>query len=97
MKNLPSKSQEKSAGCLKALAHPVRLAILHVLKDGEKNVQEIMEVCGTSQPNISQHLRLMKDKGILLCKRRANQVYYKVANPKVLKLVEIASELSCKV
>ncbi len=73
---------------LKAMAHPLRLKILCLLGgNGEISVQGIVEYVGTSQSNISQHLSILRDKGILGSRKDANKVYYRVADPKIVNLI----------
>ena len=56
---------QQAAQAIKAIAHPLRLKILCVLGDQEVSVQDIVEQVGTSQSNISQHLSILRDKGVL--------------------------------
>jgi DNA-binding transcriptional ArsR family regulator len=56
---------EQASRALKAMSHPLRLKILCVLGDKEVSVQDIVENVGTSQSNISQHLAILRDKGVL--------------------------------
>jgi ArsR family transcriptional regulator len=73
---------------LKAMAHPLRLKILCLLGGStEVSVQDIVEQVGTSQSNISQHLSILREKGILSARKDANKVYYRVADPKILQLI----------
>ncbi len=73
---------------LKAMAHPLRLKILCILGgSGEISVQDIVEQVGTSQSNISQHLSILREKGILASRKDANKVFYRVADPKILQLI----------
>ena len=85
-----------AARCLKVLAHPVRLMIIHLLGDGELSVQELEKSIGVSQSSISQHLNLLKDKEILESRRVAQQVFYRLKNPRLLELTAITRELFCK-
>jgi DNA-binding transcriptional ArsR family regulator len=87
---------EKAARCLKVLAHPIRLMIIHLLGEGERSVQELERAVGVSQSSISQHLNLLKDKEILESRRVAQQVFYRLANPRLLDLIGITRELFCK-
>ena len=81
---------------LKAMAHPLRLKILCILGTAtEVSVQDIVEQVGTSQSNISQHLSILRDKGILGSRKDANKVFYRIADPKVLKLIESLREAFC--
>jgi ArsR family transcriptional regulator len=87
---------EKAARCLRALAHPTRLLIIHLLGQGERAVQELEKELGASQSNISQHLNLLKDKEILVSRRVAQQVFYRLRNPRFLELTALTRELFCK-
>lgn len=81
---------------LKAMAHPLRLEILCILGgSGEVSVQDIVEQVGTSQSNISQHLSILREKGILASRKDANKVYYRIADPKILQLIGALREAFC--
>ena len=86
----------KAARCLKVLAHPTRLMIIHLLGDGERSVQELEKALGVSQSSISQHLNLLKDREILESRRAAQQVFYRLSNPRLLELTAITRQLFCK-
>jgi DNA-binding transcriptional ArsR family regulator len=88
---------EKAARCLKVLAHPIRLMIIHLLGDGELSVQELEKAVGISQSSVSQHLSLLKDKEILESRRVAQQVFYRLRDPRLLQLTAITRELFCKI
>ncbi len=85
----------KAAHCVKAIAHPIRLSILSMLAEGEKNVQELTKELGTSQSNVSQHLFQMRARDIVVTRREGNMVYYSIQNPKLLKLIELMREVFC--
>ncbi|AWP22076.1 MULTISPECIES: ArsR/SmtB family transcription factor [Acidiferrobacter] len=73
---------------LKAIAHPLRLKILCILGAAtEVSVQDIVVQVGTSQSNISQHLSILRDKGILASRKHANKVFYRIADPRILQLI----------
>lgn len=80
---------------IKAIAHPLRLKILCVLGGSEVSVQDIVDNVGTSQSNISQHLAILRDKGVLCTRKDANRVFYRVNDPRTLKLVEIMRDVFC--
>jgi len=77
----------------KILASPKRIEIITALKDGEKTVSEIIEVLGIPKANASQHLALMKVKGILNSRREGVNVYYSIANPKVIQACSLMREV----
>ena len=78
---------------IKALAHPLRLKILCVLSKQEVTVSDITDKVGTSHSNISQHLSILRDKGILDARKDANQVYYRVVDPRTLQLLEMMCDV----
>lgn len=86
---------EQAAWAIKAIAHPLRLKILCVLSDQEINVQDIVELVGTSQSNISQHLAILRDKGVLITRKDANRVFYRVGDMRTLKLIGMMREVFC--
>ncbi len=74
---------------LKAMAHPLRLKILCILGGApETSVQDLVDMVGTSQSNISQHLSILRDKGILDSRKDANKVYYSIGDERILRLME---------
>ncbi len=88
---------ETAARALKAISHPLRLKILCVVGDQEVCVQDIVEAVGTSQSNISQHLAILRDKGVLQTRKDANRVFYRVADPRTLQLIILMREVFCSV
>jgi ArsR family transcriptional regulator len=86
---------EQASRAMKAMSHPLRLKILCVLGDREISVQEIVENVGTSQSNISQHLAILRDKGVLRTRKDANRVYYRVGDPRTLKLISLMRDVFC--
>ena len=78
---------EHVARVLKALAHPVRLQIVAVLESGEKCVSDIIDAVGGKQSITSQQLNMMRDKGVLSCRRDGSRVFYRIENKNVLKLL----------
>lgn len=74
---------------LKALAHPVRLQIVHdLLEDGCRNVRCLEAQIGMSQSCVSQHLQKLRLAGVVAAERSGNEVYYRLASPRVAALVE---------
>ncbi len=86
---------ERASRSLKAMSHPLRLKILCTLGDQEVSVQKIVEDVGTSQSNISQHLAILRDKGILASRKEANRVYYRVTDARTLQLIRMMREVFC--
>ena len=86
---------EIAARSLKAMSHPLRLKILCTLGNREVCVQGIVENVGTSQSNISQHLAILRDKGILSARKDANKVFYRVGDERTLRLIDMMHEVFC--
>ena len=86
---------ERASRSLKAMSHPLRLKILCTLGGQEASVQEIVNYVGTSQSNISQHLAILRDKGILASRKDANRVYYRVTDARTLQLIGMMREVFC--
>ncbi|MEJ2142249.1 MAG: metalloregulator ArsR/SmtB family transcription factor [Gammaproteobacteria bacterium] len=86
---------DRASRSLKAMSHPLRLKILCTLGDQEISVQDIVEHVGTSQSNISQHLAILRDKGILDSRKDANRVYYRVGDSRTLRLIDMMREVFC--
>ena len=86
---------EIAARALKAISHPLRLKIVCVVGAAEVCVQDIVDAVGTSQSNISQHLAILRDKGVLNTRKDANRVFYRVADQRTLQLVGMMREVFC--
>ena len=87
---------ERASRSLKAMSHPLRLKILCTLGAQEVSVQDIVDQVGTSQSNISQHLAILRDKGILAARKDANRVYYRVSDGRTLRLIGMMREVFCQ-
>lgn len=94
---LPIEDQDidTAARSLKAMSHPLRLKILCALGEEEISVQDIVEIVGTSQSNISQHLGILREKGILVTRKHANRVFYRVGDRRMLRLMGMMREIFC--
>jgi DNA-binding transcriptional ArsR family regulator len=80
---------EFAAGCFQALSDPTRLKILRALKDGEKTVQDLVELFSWTQPNISRHLAILARSGMVKKTKKGPYVRYSVANAGVLALCDM--------
>jgi len=87
----------RAANYLKAMSHPLRLKILCTLGNERVSVQDIVDQVGTTQSNISQHLGILRDKGILGCQKDANRVFYFIEHPATMKLIDLLRENFCSV
>lgn len=70
---------EEAAECLRTLAHPHRLRIVEMLLEGEYTVGQLAEACNIQSHMASEHLRMMKDRGLLASRRDGRCTYYRIA------------------
>jgi ArsR family transcriptional regulator len=78
---------ERVAEVLKAVAHPIRLQIVALLENQELCVGQIMDALDGKQAVTSQQLALMRNRGVLARRREGNKIFYRIANPNVIKLL----------
>jgi len=77
----------------KVFSNPTRSEILNLLRDKEMSVTDLIQKTKLSQANISQHLSVMKSKGIATSKRKGKNIYYELENPKIIKAFDIIREV----
>ncbi len=80
---------EELAEFFKALSHPVRLKIVSILIEGRQCVKNLGEQLGMSQPSVSQHLSILRSRGIVGCKREGSIICYYIKDERVLKLYDM--------
>ena len=83
---------ELHARVCKALADPTRLLIINELRDGARSVGEIAEALEISQPNVSRHLALLRDRGIVTTERAGSSIFYELTSPKIVRAVDLLRE-----
>jgi ArsR family transcriptional regulator len=83
----------KEVDVFKALADPTRLKILECIKDEEKCICEIIPYTGKSQPNVSQHLKVMKHAGIIDERKDGTKIMIKASNDEIFKIVDQVKKL----
>ncbi len=89
MKNLDEEALTLVAAYFGALAVPMRLRILSELRDGERSVGEITSALGCTQANISKHLAVLAQSGLVAKSHRGTSVYYRFADDSVYQLCEV--------
>jgi DNA-binding transcriptional ArsR family regulator len=88
---------EQAADAMQAMAHPLRLKILCLLGSGELSVGEIVEAVGTTQGNVSQHLGILRDRGLITSRGEGRQVLYKIEDARVLKMITLTRDIFCSI
>ncbi len=81
------------ASVCKGLADPKRLVILNALRDGERSVGSICEAVDLPQANVSQHLAILREKGLVEARKEGQRVYYSVTSPKILAAIDLLREV----
>ncbi len=81
--------QEYKASVFQALAHPTRIAILEVLREGEMPAGAIQERLGVEQANVSQHLAILRSRQIVSSRKQGNQVFYSLRNKVLIKVLDL--------
>jgi ArsR family transcriptional regulator len=76
------------AEVLKTLSNPKRLEIIHLLAEGPREVSRLAEELGISQPNVSQHLALMRSAGVVEAERDGREVRYRLSDPEIMAACE---------
>ena len=85
----------EASEAMQAMAHPLRLKILCLVGNQELSVLEIVDAVGTSQSNISQHLAVLRDNGILAARKEANKVFYRIGDARVLQMIALTRQIFC--
>ena len=80
------------ASVCKGLADPKRLLILNTLHDGERSVTEICEELDLPQANVSQHLAILREKGMVESRKEGQRVYYRVTSDKIIQALDLLRE-----
>ncbi len=86
---------ERACHAVKGLSHPIRLKVLCVLGGREMPVNDLAAACETSQSNISQHLSILRQCGILATRKEANFVHYRINDPRMIQLMNLMRDMFC--
>ena len=84
---------ELHAEMCKTFSSPTRLKLLNLLRENELSVTQLIKKTKLSQANISQHLAIMKYKGVVTSQRKGKTIAYKIINPKIIKAFDIIREV----
>jgi DNA-binding transcriptional ArsR family regulator len=86
---MPDALRQFKANIFQGLAHPTRIAIVEVLRDGELSAGAIIERLGIEQANASQHFSILKAKQIVNSRKEGNQVFYSVRDPLLIEVLDV--------
>jgi ArsR family transcriptional regulator len=90
---LESEIRELHAQICQALADPTRILLLYALVDSPKNVSELAEELSLSQPNVSRHLKVLRERGMATATREGANVVYSLADKRVIKALDLMREV----
>ncbi|MCB5239535.1 metalloregulator ArsR/SmtB family transcription factor [Niallia alba] len=85
--------QQFKADFFKALAHPLRIKILEILAQGDKSVNEILELLELEGSAVSQQLSILRSKNIVIGNKEGNRVIYSLRDPAIIELLSVAKKI----
>ena len=88
-RRLPKEAIEQVAERFRVLGEPTRLRLLEAMRNGERSVGDLVEAMDAGQANVSRHLRLLHDAGLVGRRREGTTVYYHLADPSVFQLCDL--------
>jgi ArsR family transcriptional regulator len=86
---------EELSHLLKSMSHPIRLKILCLLQENELSVSEIKNSVETTGANISQHLNILRNQGIIDFRKEANFIYNRISDQRIITLMQTMQQLFC--
>src|SRR5450759_3827955 len=89
MKGLPPEALQQVAAYFQTLSEPTRLQILNFLREGERNVGELAQLCGYTAANVSRHLTMLTKYGMVARESRGTSVYYRIADDQIYALCDL--------
>jgi ArsR family transcriptional regulator, virulence genes transcriptional regulator len=87
------KIYELHADMCKIFSNAKRLEIINTLKDQEMSATELIEKIGLSKVNLSQHMSVLRAKGVILSRRNGVNIYYRISNPKIIQVCHLMREV----
>jgi len=86
---------DSACALMKVLANPDRMLLLCQLAEGEKNVGELQQALGIVQPTLSQQLAVLREEELVETRREGKNIYYRIASPQALAVLEVLYEQYC--
>jgi len=87
-------TRQRSAALARALADPKRLCVLQCLAGGELTVNDLSGRVGCQIPNMSQHLAVLRNCGLVLTRREGNAIFYRLADPRILEACRLLQSIA---
>ena len=89
MEGMPEEALRQVAAYFQTLSEPTRLQVLNFLRQGERSVGELASLCGYTAANISRHLAMLAQHGLVVRESRGTSVYYRIADPSIYELCDV--------
>lgn len=89
MEGLTTEALAQVAAYFRVLSEPTRLQILNLLRPKARNVGELAQLCGYTSANVSRHLTLLTQHGLVARETRGNSAYYSIADPSIYQLCDL--------
>ena len=93
MSTIRTELYQLHASVCKGLADPKRLLILNALRDGERTVTDLVDELDIPQANVSQHLAVLRDRGLVQGRRNGQWVFYSLTSPKIVQAMDLLREV----
>src|SRR5512135_2912449 len=87
------KLYELQADICKIFSNAKRMEIINVLKDKERSASDLIEETGLSKANLSQHMSVLRSKGVVLARREGLNIFYRISNPKIIEACNLMREV----
>jgi ArsR family transcriptional regulator len=91
--NEPSLIYKIQAELCRAMGNALRQELVHLLRDEPKHVNDLVQLTGQSQATVSRHLAILKNAGVIISERRGQEVYYQIANPKIVSVCDLMHQV----
>jgi DNA-binding transcriptional ArsR family regulator len=89
MEGMPPEALKRVAEYFQTLSEPTRLQLLNILREGERNVGELAQMCGYTSANVSRHLAMLTQRGLVARESRGTSAYYRIADESVYALCDL--------
>ncbi len=84
---------ELQAELCRAMSHPLRVQVVHHLREGPRRVGDLVEATGHDQGTVSRHLGILRNSGILANRREGKDIYYHIVNPKITEVCDLMRQV----
>jgi ArsR family transcriptional regulator len=90
---IPQSIFELQANLCQAMSNPVRVYLVHLLREGPRRVGDLVQITGFDPATVSRNLGVLKSSGILLARREGKETYYQIVNPKITEVCDLMRQV----